>query len=655
MPAEIIDLLSSPEPTIPKVVSHNATTSQLEQYSKTGSPPRKHMGSVWCTLSSDEEVEIDLPPSKSSSKIGGIANAEPNGQFSKSTSRSSMEVTRPMSISTNNDELSSYSKPKNSAINPTASSLGILGLNRKQMEEERLARINKKKLAVEKGLPETHRKVVRDVPTSQLQDLLSDDPFDFVDRSTNERGLPASANLHIETVGLPSLNTNTNGFKKREPLAPLLISSDNDPFELDVPSSKKRKLSPDLPSKLMEIRQSGFQRSISNIETSSKLIHNNSRASGLPRSKSRITETDPIVFTSSPDFHAEAANRRRKKSTHTMGEDEDIFELGTSQNFPQERWSGKGGSYDNSSDSLPDINIMVSKNAAKTTKAAYSSIQRSDVLERYQADKKKDKKIQEKAQEKSQKARDREQKAKEKKDEKERKRTMKEDKAREKETAAFLEKANTLKTDKKVSTPEMIVHLPSSLEHKVRHATRVFLNELSVTTYEYDSDLPIIKWERKTEAIWDPEARIFRPCQLEIKEENHILYVMSAKEFVQLVIDEEGKNLDSHVLRLRSRFESREIIYLIEGLANWMRKNKSIKNRGFTEAVRSQMNSVELTASQRPKKTKDAQYVDEDLVEHALLRLQVMHGVLIHHSLVVENTPEWIRSFTQHISTIPYK
>lgn len=47
--------------------------------------------------------------------------------------------------------------------------------------------------------------------------------------------------------------------------------------------------------------------------------------------------------------------------------------------------------------------------------------------------------------------------------------------------------------------------------------------------------------------------------------------------------------------------------------------------------------------------------VDEDLIEDALLQLQVLNNCLIHHTATSHDSAEWIANFTQHISLIPYK
>jgi crossover junction endonuclease EME1 len=109
------------------------------------------------------------------------------------------------------------------------------------------------------------------------------------------------------------------------------------------------------------------------------------------------------------------------------------------------------------------------------------------------------------------------------------------------------------------------------------------------------------------------------------------------------------------------------MIYLIEGLSAFMRKIRNARNRQFTSAVRDGLcgNEDSTSASTgnqhgQPARAKRAaqaptENVDEDTVEDALLNLQVLHGVLIHHTNAPVETAQWIAVFTQNISTIPYK
>ena len=253
-------------------------------------------------------------------------------------------------------------------------------------------------------------------------------------------------------------------------------------------------------------------------------------------------------------------------------------------------------------------------------------------------------------------------KLKEKEVENERKRLLKEEKAREKQLTADLAEVNKAKTDKKISTPEMIVDLPSSIEGKsVDTQIREFMKNLQVRATSYYSPLPnIIKWRRKVTATFNEELGHWEPTPETIRKENHVICLLSAKGFVDLASSDaaqlDGEDLEAHVLRVKSNFEDCAPIYVIEGLAAWMRKNKNTRNRAYQAAVLSQMNSITDSSETTSKRKKPvAEYIDEDMIEDALLRLQVMHGCLIHHTAVTVETAEWVANFTQHISTIPYR
>ncbi|KAI9721972.1 MAG: hypothetical protein M1812_001930 [Candelaria pacifica] len=265
------------------------------------------------------------------------------------------------------------------------------------------------------------------------------------------------------------------------------------------------------------------------------------------------------------------------------------------------------------------------------------------------------------------KASDRARKVKEKEVEKEKKQRLKDEKAREKQRAAELAEVNKSKLDKKHSTPEMIVDLPLSLnETGVGGQIKAFLDNLQVQHTCFESPLPnVIKWRRKVCAKYNNEVGIWEPVPAVIMNEKHALCLLSAKEFVDMAqVDAaavDGQDLSAHVLKFKSRFENCTPIYLIEGLTAWLRKNKNVRNRAYQAAVLNQMdvegdNPPTLGQPNRSKRKKPAQeYVDEDMIEDALLRLQVMHRCLVHHTAAPVESAEWVAKFTQHISTIPYK
>ncbi|KAK1761456.1 ERCC4 domain-containing protein [Echria macrotheca] len=249
----------------------------------------------------------------------------------------------------------------------------------------------------------------------------------------------------------------------------------------------------------------------------------------------------------------------------------------------------------------------------------------------------------------------------------------KEERALERKKAAALAEVNKIRTDKKVSTPEMIVDLPASLSPTIRVQAEALLKDLDVEACTWNSPVDdVIKWRRKVKSRYVDELERWEPIPLRIDEEKYAMVIMPAAQFVTLALNENGNaSLDSHVQSMQFHFPNVTIIYLIEGLTPWLRKNKNLRNRQFVSAVRSglpvdegepeqQQQPPPSTQQQPSRRRKTAaavpqQYIDEDTIEDALLQLQVLHSVLIHHTATPLETAQWIAVFTQHISTVPYR
>ncbi|CAI0652823.1 unnamed protein product [Colletotrichum noveboracense] len=259
-------------------------------------------------------------------------------------------------------------------------------------------------------------------------------------------------------------------------------------------------------------------------------------------------------------------------------------------------------------------------------------------------------------------ARDKEAKAAEREREKERKKqekeAAKEQKAKEKERAAALAEVNKIRTDKKVSTPEMIMDLPLSLPAAVTLQIQTLLKDFDVQHEAWDSPVHnVVKWRRKVASRFNEELGHWEPMPMHIEDDKFALVIVNASEFVTYALGPEGNNLEAHVLKMKRHFPTQQLIYLIEGLTPWMRKNRNVRNRQFASAVRNE-EPAESSTSAQPRRRKNQQpqeYIDEDSVEDALLELQVMHNVLIHHTSAAVETAQWVAIFTQHISTVPYR
>ncbi|KAK1723541.1 hypothetical protein CaCOL14_001170 [Colletotrichum acutatum] len=271
------------------------------------------------------------------------------------------------------------------------------------------------------------------------------------------------------------------------------------------------------------------------------------------------------------------------------------------------------------------------------------------------------KSVEEKTREKEAKAAEREREKERKKQEKE---AIKEQKAKEKERAAALAEVNKIRTDKKVSTPEMIADLPASLPATMTLQIQTLLKDLDVQHSTWESPVDnVVKWRRKVASRFNDELGHWEPIPMRIQPDKFALVIVTASEFVTYALGPEGNNLEAHVSKMKQHFPKEQIMYLIEGLNPWMRKNRNVRNRQFASAVRGEDaatgdGQTSTSAAAQPRRRKNQQpqeYIDEDSVEDALLQLQVMYDVLIHHTAAAVETAQWVAVFTQHISTVPYR
>lgn len=280
--------------------------------------------------------------------------------------------------------------------------------------------------------------------------------------------------------------------------------------------------------------------------------------------------------------------------------------------------------------------------------------------------------------------------------EKERKRLEKEEKAREKQKADDIAEVNKKKTDKKVTAKEMILDMSRGLQGiSAGNQIEEYMKELDVEVKYFDEEIElsstsepaftypgnIVKWRRKVEARYNEDEGHWEPiAKPRIEQANHVLIHLSAVEFATIAvqplapntatpIDEAAMkaNLDKHITYLRCLAKDSKPIYLIEGLDSWLRKNATAKNRAYTAAVRAQDESTPQIQSSsqaaRPKKRKkaalpalDLSHVDTELAERLQLHLQ-LHPLrpLIHLTTSASGTASWIKTFTEHISTVPYR
>ncbi|KAL8692592.1 MAG: hypothetical protein Q9218_002408 [Villophora microphyllina] len=443
---------------------------------------------------------------------------------------------------------------------------------------------------------------------------------------------------------------------------------------------KRRKLTPPSLAPVLPSMAMNPARSVNVIPPTSKLAATDDFL--------LLDDDDPIVWTSSPKekptaLHAKpnAYNQRWASLSDSDGSLPDEIWLRTAQQRPaQDAEKGtRRNEKNHKSVRAPEIARARSASVAKArptslgADATDDSMSGSDTVAK--AKEKEVRKTKLTEEEKVARAREKQGaraaakviKTREKEEEKERKRLLREDQAREKQKEKDRVEANRLKLDKKLSTPEMIVDLPISIDGSpVDTQIKETLKNIGVEVTSYQSLVPsLIRWRRKIESRFNAESgsREKLPVK-EIDTENHVMYLMSANEFVGLATadtDGDGQALDQHVRRIKNAVKDCIPVYLIEGLDVWMRKNRNARNRNYQAAVLGQsdahaQDSSGSGANVRSKRKKQrTEIVDEDTIDDALLRLQVVNNCLIHHTTATVETAEWVAHFTEQISQIPYR
>ncbi|KZZ98773.1 ERCC4 domain protein [Moelleriella libera RCEF 2490] len=219
-------------------------------------------------------------------------------------------------------------------------------------------------------------------------------------------------------------------------------------------------------------------------------------------------------------------------------------------------------------------------------------------------------------------------------------------KTAEKQRAAAVAEVNKLRTDKKVSTPQMIVDLPSRLDSAVQVQIKEMLSALKVDyTCNARTD-NIVDWRRRVNSEFNDGLGRWEPIPPKITEERFVLLIVPAEKIAEMALE---NSLMTHITSIQTQHAGKSVIILVQGIMTWLRKNRNVRNRQFACGVRSDTSDVTATSPI------SLEYVDENIIEDALLALQIEHQVLIHHTNAAMETARWVVNFTQHISTIPYR
>ena len=240
--------------------------------------------------------------------------------------------------------------------------------------------------------------------------------------------------------------------------------------------------------------------------------------------------------------------------------------------------------------------------------------------------------------------------------EQERKKQEKALKLQERQKSADLAEINRSKIDRKMTTPEMIVYLPRSIEGNSQdNQIRELIRTGNAEARAHDSAIPgIFKWRQKVTRDFNEELGHWIRAD-RIDDCKFVLFLLSGERFSDLAsgTDENDETIETHVTNIKSLYPDYQVIYMIEGLEAWIKRSRNAQNRAYQAAVR-RIDEQERSTQQRQRKQKAAQ-ADEEAIEEALLELQIAHSCKIQQTLNATETAEYIMSFTQQISLVRHR
>ena len=238
------------------------------------------------------------------------------------------------------------------------------------------------------------------------------------------------------------------------------------------------------------------------------------------------------------------------------------------------------------------------------------------------------------------------------------------EKKKEKEDALELAVANRARWEKSISVTEMIVDLPASIDGKEAGTSiKDALKSCNIETTTYNSILPnIIRFRRKVASSFNKKLGYWEPAPEAVHVEKQVVCLISGQHLLSMATatGSEDEGLDAYVGMVRAKYPDFRVTCLVEGLDQVLKDARKASSKAYEASVRKQAQgpAAERGASAAQTIPTQRQLDPEEIkekIDQALLELQVAHGYFIHQTEKPAETADFVATFTEQMSTIPYK
>jgi hypothetical protein len=198
---------------------------------------------------------------------------------------------------------------------------------------------------------------------------------------------------------------------------------------------------------------------------------------------------------------------------------------------------------------------------------------------------------------------------------------------------------------------------------------------LATSLAQLDPELTTVTFLRRKSRRFDSELNCYVPVNPPvISSENCTLFYFPAHHFCSLLSPDNShdtpsislSSLDALVHAITSHFNNHRILFLIQHLEKYYRKDAAKKGRAFRERVQQlsqapaqeesdhSADSRTKTKRSRKKKKQDDRLLTRNEVEQALLHLQFEHNVFVTLTNNVDESVLAVRGFLREISHREY-
>ncbi|GEQ72094.1 hypothetical protein JCM33374_g5780 [Metschnikowia sp. JCM 33374] len=198
---------------------------------------------------------------------------------------------------------------------------------------------------------------------------------------------------------------------------------------------------------------------------------------------------------------------------------------------------------------------------------------------------------------------------------------------------------------------EMVIEIALCLEKKIEtdYFKKIFLQPKVRNSY---LEIPLITWKRRVTAKYNKEEDCFVPCDLtEISERILLLYYAPDE-----LIDKLRQGLVSSDIEKAKRRANLEdplkeyfVFIMVPGFNEYLRKLQTMENRQYRAKTLQQLNQTKSTT-----KSRDEPSMSSSEASRLLVDSEVQLGINIFTTKTVEESIDWLHSFTYTIASSIY-